>query len=265
MASSTMALARALTKRAKRSNSHTASHAPTRGGSVRYPAGTVNRELISLPTELISTTNVNALNYPDISSLNSVSSSNSSISSGSDSDFNTISRNFIDSAATTPDSFSVEASPVSEGGKTLNFFDTHHSETVLGIRPSSSNSNTDAPPVPQRASSHSKKAHQELARKRSISRMSPPPTSLAGPTVVRNSADMFGTADPSHPFVKELAQVDEVAEDFGLVSTNFVKEEQDLISRGLRKFGVQDYLEEIQGLYGGVFEDKLGPMANPWI
>ena len=65
--------------------------------------------------------------------------------------------------------------------------------------------------------------------------------------------------------MKELAQVNEVAEEFGLVSTNLIKEEQDLISRGLRKFGVQEYLEEIQGLYGGVFEDRLGPMANPWI
>lgn len=95
--------------------------------------------------------------------------------------------------------------------------------------------------------------------------MSPPPSSLAGPTIVRNSADMFGPADPDHPFGKELAQVNEVAEEFGLVSTKLIKEEQDLISRGLRKFGVEDYLEEIQGLYGGVFEDKLGPMANPWI
>ncbi len=44
-----------------------------------------------------------------------------------------------------------------------------------------------------------------------------------------------------------------------------MEEEQDLISRGLRKFTVEDYLDEIQGLYGGVFENKLGPMANPWI
>lgn len=94
--------------------------------------------------------------------------------------------------------------------------------------------------------------------------MSPPPTALTGPTVIRNSADIFGAADPSHPFVKELAQVSEVAEEFGMVSTSLIKEEQDLISRGLRKFGVEDYLAEIQGLYGGVFEGKLGPLANPW-
>ena len=260
MASSTMALARAFTKRTKRSLSHTAAHQPSREGSVRYPAGTVNRDLISLPTELISTTNVNALNYPDISTLNSVSSSNSSISSGNDSDFTTISRNFINSPATTPETSSAEASPISELTHSLSFFDTPHR-----TKASSSHSSMDVPPVPKRASSHSKKAHEKLAHKRSASRMSPPPSSLAGPTVVRSSADMFSTADPSHPFSKELAQVNEVAEEFGLVSTSFAKEEQDLIRRGLRKFGVEDYLEEIQGLYGGVFEDKLGPMANPWV
>jgi len=77
---------------------------------------------------------------------------------------------------------------------------------------------------------------------------------------------MFGGAsDPAHPFGKELAQVNEVAEEFGLSTARLVEEEQDLINRGLMKFGVNDYLQEIQGLYGGVFEDKLGPMANPWI
>jgi hypothetical protein len=95
--------------------------------------------------------------------------------------------------------------------------------------------------------------------------MSPPPSSLTGPTVVRSGADMFSPADPSHPFGKELAKVNEVAEEFGLVSASLAKEEQDLIRRGLRKFGVEDYIEEIQGLYGGVFENKLGPMANPWV
>lgn len=261
-----MALARAFTKRTKRSLSHTATHTPSRDGNVRYPPGTVNRGLISLPTELISTTNVNALNYPDISTLNSVSSSSSSVNSGSDSDFTTISRNFIDSAATTPDTSSLEASPVSEPNNTSSFFDPpHRSKAVAAARPSSSNSNMDVPAIPKRALSHSKKAHQELARKRSISRMSPPPSTLPGPTVVRNSADIFGPTDPSHPFVKELAQVNEVAEEFGMVSASLIKEEQDLISRGLRKFGVEDYLEEILGVSGGVYEGQLGPMANPWV
>jgi len=96
--------------------------------------------------------------------------------------------------------------------------------------------------------------------------MSPPPTSLASPTHARQSSvEIFGAAEPGHPFGKELAQVNEVAEEFGFVTANLIEEEQDLISRGLRKFTVEDYLDEIQGLYGGVFEDKLGPMAKPWI
>ena len=201
--SSTMALARAITKHTKRSGSHTVTDTPTREGSARYPAGSVNRKLISPPTELILTTNLNALNYP------SVSPSKSSISSGNDSDFTTISRNFIDSAATTPDSSSVEASPIFNPNNSLSFFDTpHRSKTVAGTRPSSSHSSINVPAIPKRALSHSKKAHQELAR--SIS-------ALAGPTVARNSADIFATADPSSPFVKELAQINEVAEEFGLV------------------------------------------------
>ena len=89
---------------------------------------------------------------------------------------------------------------------------------------------------------------------------------LAGPTVVRNSADIFsGAVDPSHPFGKELAQVNEVAEEFGASSAVFYEEERYLASKGLMKFGVNDYLDEIAGLYGGVFEDKLGPMSNPWL
>jgi len=99
-----------------------------------------------------------------------------------------------------------------------------------------------------------------------MSRMSPPPTSLASPAHARqSSAEILGAAEPGHPFRKELAQVNEVAEEFGFATVSLMEEEQDLISRGLRKFTVEDYLDEIQGLYGGVFENKLGPMANPWI
>jgi len=78
--------------------------------------------------------------------------------------------------------------------------------------------------------------------------------------------DTFGGVnDPSHPFGKELAKVNEVAEEFGFSTARLIEEEQDLLSKGLMKFGVKDYLEEIEGLYGGVFEGKLGPLANPWI
>jgi len=44
-----------------------------------------------------------------------------------------------------------------------------------------------------------------------------------------------------------------------------LEEEREVLSKGFHKFAVEDYLDEIAGLYGGIFEDRLGPMANPWI
>jgi len=68
-----------------------------------------------------------------------------------------------------------------------------------------------------------------------------------------------------HPFGKELAQVNEVAEEFGATARLLIEEEQEILSKGLYKFGVEDYLDEISGLYGGIFDDKLGPLSKPWI
>jgi len=42
------------------------------------------------------------------------------------------------------------------------------------------------------------------------------------------------------------------------------EEEREMTSKGLKKFGVEDYLDEIAELYGGIYEDQLGPMARPW-
>jgi len=68
-----------------------------------------------------------------------------------------------------------------------------------------------------------------------------------------------------HPFGKELAQVNEVADEFGATARLLIEEEQEILSKGLHKFGVEDYLDEISGLYGGIFDDKLGPLSKPWI
>jgi len=96
--------------------------------------------------------------------------------------------------------------------------------------------------------------------------MSPPPSAISAPTSARNSHDIFrSAADPNHPFGKELAQVNEVAEDFGASAAILDEEEQLLLNQGLRKYGVDDYVMEIQGLFGGVFEDRIGPMASAWI
>lgn len=75
---------------------------------------------------------------------------------------------------------------------------------------------------------------------------------------------MFSSnADNSHPFGKELEQVNEVAEDFGVSDSVLDEEEQLLRRKGLKKFAAGDYMLEIEGLYGGVFEDRLTQTA--WI
>lgn len=83
----------------------------------------------------------------------------------------------------------------------------------------------------------------------------------------RSSAhQMFtGPTDLTHPFGKELAQVNEVAEEFGATQTLIDEEEQELLNKGFRKFGVNDYLDEIADLYnGGIFEGNSGPLARLW-
>lgn len=261
MSSSTMALARAFTKRNKRGSDAAVIQ---RGTSVRYPPGTINRSLISLPTELLSTTNVQALTAPDIRSASG--STTGSLSSALESDFSTIDRSFLNNAGS--DTSSVDSSgpatpvtPANDGARS--FFESKQPTPVVPALASPPDLET--PIVPQRAPSHSKKAHVELSRKRSIQRMSPPPTTLTKPTTC-NSTDIFTKAgDPNHPFGRELAQVNEIAEEFGATARLLDEEEQDIMSKGLCKFGVEDYLDEIAGLYGGIFEDQLTSLAKPWI
>ncbi len=90
---------------------------------------------------------------------------------------------------------------------------------------------------------------------------------MSNAAVIRNSADIFGGAavDPDHPFGKELAQVNEVAEEFGGVSALLDDEQREMQVRGLMKFDADDYVNEILGLWGGVFGDRLTGMASPWI
>ncbi len=90
---------------------------------------------------------------------------------------------------------------------------------------------------------------------------------MSNSTVVRNSAEIFGGAavDPNHPFGNELAQVNEVAEEFGGVAALMDEEEQEMRMKGLMKFNAEDYVSEVLGLWGGAFEDRLTAMASPWI
>ncbi|KAJ5390845.1 uncharacterized protein N7496_001913 [Penicillium cataractarum] len=231
-------LTRAFTKRNKRPE--VSAPMPYRGeGHVRFNSGSIKRSNISGPVQLISTTNMLAYNAPDIHSSNS--SSASSLRSGDD--FDAVSPHSYSSSITTPDVSPHDSIPVDA-----------NAASYFPKRPAS----------PQRALSHTKRSHQELARKRSQHRMSPPP--LAAPRsnpTIRASQDVF--FPETHPFSKELEQVNEVAEEFG--ATHLMDEEEMVLHRkGLKKFTVDDYLTEIEDLYGSIFDDRLGPISmGPWL
>jgi hypothetical protein len=262
MSSSTLALGRALTKRIRRENG------PSTPSHPRPPhpnGGPIIREQISAPVELLSTTNVLAYTAPDIRSLSN--SSSSSLSSSDDWD---LTRAFLNTPSTSPEPSSAEASPTTtepEPNHLTSYFNTPiRSSTTAGMnRKSNSSTDLDVPAIPSRSLTHTKKAHVALARHRSLSRSRSdlPPISLTNTVTHRTSTEMFNSSEGSHPFGRELEQVNEVAEDFGVSDSVLDEEEQLLRRKGLKKFGVVDYMMEIEDLYGGVFEDKLTQTA--WI
>lgn len=72
----------------------------------------------------------------------------------------------------------------------------------------------------------------------------------------------------AHPFGNELAQVSELAEEYGISKERLAvvdEEEQELISQGLFKFRAEDYMSEIHGLFMNAFGDPRPAMASMWI
>ncbi|KAI7977462.1 hypothetical protein EIK77_007084 [Talaromyces pinophilus] len=250
-------ISRAFTKRNKRPEISTPM--PYRDGLVKYAPGTIRRGKISGPVELLSATNPLVYNAPDLTLASggvSSSSSASSLRSSDDSDATPFS-------PITP--VSAEPEVAMEPNHLSGYFPKRSATIASTPRSSTSSTGVDAPSVPKRALSHTKKSHQDLARKRSVSRMSPPPSSMATTTTTtRRSQEKAFAPVPEyaeHPFSRELDKVNEVAEDFGALKL-LEEEEQILINKGLKKFSLDDYLCEIEELYGGVFDDNVGPMAT---
>lgn len=70
----------------------------------------------------------------------------------------------------------------------------------------------------------------------------------------------------NHPFGPELEQVNELAEEIGARDIMILdEEEQYLMSQGFFKFGVEEYMEEIQGLFGGSLGNPFSPFGAGWI
>ncbi|KAK4914876.1 hypothetical protein LTR66_017123, partial [Elasticomyces elasticus] len=146
-----MSLARAFTKRVRDTND--ADLALPRSCTVRYTPGTIQRSKISLPTELISTTNTDAMNAPDIpnsrhrniSNLSSASSFSDGSSTSNDEHTDFISdfdKSFLSSETPTP----ADLSPITPMTD-HNSGDFFSSKSVFAGA-------TPTPAIPQRAPSH---------------------------------------------------------------------------------------------------------------
>ncbi|KAI9813375.1 MAG: hypothetical protein M1832_006334 [Thelocarpon impressellum] len=256
-----MALARAFTSRKTKRPEISLPAPPNRSTSTRNFS--VQRAKISGPTELLSTTNMLSFNAPDIRST-SPSSSSGDDSESTPADYQ--------SPTTSVDSSSVGSRPGSPEPNHLScYFNPAKSADSPTPSRASSSSTEDVPRVPQRALTHTAATHKALARKRSQQRMAAPPNAIHN-VQARSSAGMFGAhgddaaAASAHPFGRELAQVNELAEEYGVSGGVADEEERLLAQKGLLKFGAADYLAEIQALCGGgVFEDMLLPSGAGWI
>lgn len=231
---------------------------PVRASSTRKRDGPIQRSAISAPLELLSTTNVLAYNAPNI-----YGSSSSSVSDDSDSSFT-----FGNSSrGTTPDTSSIGSvpSPVETNHLSTYFQAPGRNSSSAGSHRFSTDG--EVPTIPTRALSHTKKSHEAVARQRSLSRSIPPPTAIHTPTNARDTIDMFSNkVDANHPFGPELEQVNELAEEIGARNVMILdEEEQYLASQGLFKFGVEEYMDEIQGLFGGSFGNPFSPLGAGWI
>lgn len=246
-----MPLARAFTS--KRTKGDLSPTVPQRSVSSKMPPGKpVQRSQISAPIQLLSTTNMLSYNAPDIPK-----SATSSVMSGDDSE---TSRSFLTSPDTSVEASPVDSRPTSPQPNHLSsFFQMGPLDALASpTRKGSGSSSSDGPTIPTRAPSHTKASHRAMAQKRSEARLSPPVT-------MPQAQDHMTTSVSPHPFGRELEQVNEVAEEFGVRDSLLEEEEQLLREKGLMKFGVQDYITEIEGLFGGVFEDMLLPMTPAWI
>ncbi|KAF2875020.1 hypothetical protein BDV95DRAFT_306391 [Massariosphaeria phaeospora] len=281
-----MSLARAVTKRMKRTDASSPSSPLQRTQSMKNPALQIDRAKISSPVALISTTNMLSYNAPDIATLRHPSSSTSSTHSADDSD-NTVSTRRSRSSShgsrdTLTDASSVEGSPTTP---TPNHLSAYFSASGRGPRKSASSGNLQqlkeepvetVPAIPERALSHSKRAHERLAQKRSLQNIHPRRSmnSDRSSREHRSSVDMFTSTIQEetpevHPFGKELEQLNEVAEEFGgaVRSAEYEADIALIREQNLAQFCAAEYIAEIQPLFSKMFGIPHTPAPAPlaWI
>jgi hypothetical protein len=283
---------------------------------MRYSDKSIDIKKISGPVQLLSTTNMLTYNAPDIAIVQAQRKASSSVSSGTSSRSSTDGHSdasSISNRSTATDASSIASnSPTSspQTDKKGSYFETtpaakgasilRKSMSTIEMRDTRRSNTADAPPlpygvdspaIPQRHPSHSKKAHSDLAKKRSIQGLPPlnRSTSIASidssrisqdREVRRASIDFFnGRANDStstpvfqpHPFGKELEQLDEVAEEFSgaINDAECAADRSAMKERGLVRFCADDYINEIEPLFAGFFghglSNRLGVPAVAWI
>ncbi|KAI5366603.1 hypothetical protein Slin15195_G081220 [Septoria linicola] len=244
-----MSLARAFTTRRDKEsafNPHIGRAASQRNGRP------IKRSQISSPVALISTTNNMSYDAPDIVGttpihVRNITGVSTTSSTGDESDAPSLSFDGTDAS-------SIDESPTTPEANHLSCYFRPAVDTKTGNQsPSiSTRSSFDAPSIPQRVPSHSKKAHEFVHRKRSVQRLMSPPVSMAR----RDSTEFFGNwsqpveAPKENPFGNELAQLDAVAEEMShVVRDAEVEEDQYLMqARDLAYYGADDYMSEITSL-----------------
>ena len=279
-----MSLARAFTTRKKPAEIQISSPMYIGRAASQRAGKPVPRSQISSPMALISTSNALLNNAQQIGGTSPIEirnfSSGSSFTSSSADDSDASSGHH--SSGTITDASSVDESPISaepEPNHLSCYFkpavDTQ-TKSPSQSPSSSARPSLDTPRLPQRVPSHSKKAHETLHRKRSIQRVLSPPPSRAGEmdrSLARSSTEIFSPTKSSfveapkeNPFGSELAQLDEVAEEFGHVVRDAEAEADisSMKSRGLAYFSPSDYLFEIESLIHAAFNEPEQDFAG-WI
>ena len=273
-----MDLARAFTTRHKKQPEMHITSPMYIGRAASQRAGRpVVRSKISAPLALVSTSNVQLNNAQHIAGASPIeirtASSGSSVNSIGEHDSDVSSNHH--STGTVTDASSIDESPIepTAGDNHLSCYfkpavDTQANSPVTSPT-SATFSSCDTPKLPQRVPSHSKKAHETLHRKNSVRRILSPPASAR--EMSRSSIEMFNTssiieAPKENPFGSELAQLDEVAEEFGQVvhDAETAADISAMKSCGLARYGASDYLSEIHDLIYSAFEEPASDFAG-WI
>ena len=87
--------------------------------------------------------------------------------------------------------------------------------------------------------------------------------------MTRTSIDDVLASAEAHPFHKEIQQLEKVAEEFGAVTTVSTESEEEEIAymaaHGLARFGLADYISEIQPLFSDLYGERHLQFTAAWI